>query len=163
MKNKFKKFLSMFVMLFMVITLVAGCGDKEITSLKVKEGTLEYVYKEDSEFSFDGLKVIAKYNDESTEEVGKDKLTISEFSTENVGNYDVTITYKEKTITVTLKVTNNEDELYGIYGVEKPTSLVLRDSAKGTQTNAENEFYVKNEAYIVGDDNKFTFFPKITA
>ena len=76
MKNKFKKFISMFVMLFMVLTLVAGCGDKEITSLKVKEGTLEYVYKEDSEFSFDGLKVIAKYNDESTEEVGKDKLTV---------------------------------------------------------------------------------------
>ena len=163
MKSSLKRFFAMFAMMFMVVALVAGCGDKEITSLKVKEGTLEYVYKEDSEFSFDGLKVIAKYNDDSTEEVGKDKLTISEFSTENVGNYDVTITYKEKTITVTLKVTNNEDELYGIYGVEKPTSLVLRDSAKGTQTNVENEFYVKDGAYVVGDDNKFTFFPKITA
>ena len=51
MKNKFKKFISMFVMLFMVITLVAGCGDKEITSLKVKEGTLEYVYKEQRAYS----------------------------------------------------------------------------------------------------------------
>lgn len=160
-----KKIFSMLAMFFMAITLVAGCGDKEIVSLTVKEGTLERVYLQNSDVSgaFDNLKVIVKYNDDSKEEVGKDKLTITDFKSSVVGTYKVTISYEGKSTEVNLTVTNNEDEVYDIMGVENPESMVLRNSNASVKENKEIEFIDRDNVYVVGDDNEFIYFPKIKA
>lgn len=164
-----KRFFSIFFVICMFFGVLTGCscGQKSVSSLKVKDGTLEYVYKQNSEVTFEDLKVIVTYNDGSQSEVGKDNLTISEFSTANVGTYKVTIGYEEKSIQVSLKVTNNADELYDINTVELPSSIVVSNSNKtyvGSDTDAkEREFYVKDDIYVVGDDNPFKFFPNITA
>lgn len=165
MKKGLKRFFSMLVMFLMTISLVAGCGDKEITSLTIKEGTLDYVYMQNSDVSgaFDNIRVIVKYNDDSKVEVGKNDLTISEFKSTTVGTFKVAIEYDGFKTEVSLKVTNSEDELYGIYGVQKPESIVLRDQAIAQQQNEENEFFERTDTYVVGDDNPYVFFPKITA
>lgn len=165
MKKQIRKVLSMFFMFVMFVCTVAGCGDKEVTSLTVKEGTLEYVYMQNSDVSdaFDNIKVIVKYNDDTKEEVGKDKLTISEFNSSTVGTFKVTISYEGKSTEVSLKVTNNEDEVYDIMGVENPESMVLRDSNTSVKENKEVEFMDRDDIYVVGDDNEFVYFPKIKA
>lgn len=163
MKSKIKRILGIFTMLVMMLCVIAGCGDRKIASLKIKEGTLQYMYLQNAEYSFDNLKVIVTYNDDTTEEVGKDKLTISEFSTETIGEHKVTITYETKSIDVTLKVTNNEDEYYTLNGIELPQSIVSRKNNTSVQENKETEFYVRDNIYVVGDDNPFVFFPNLTA
>lgn len=164
MKKQIRKVLSMFFMFIMFVCTVAGCGDKEIENLKVKAGTLEYVYKQNSDVSFDDLKLVVVYNDGTTEEVGKDDITISDFNTTTVGNYKVTFTYEGKTLDVTLKVTNNEDELYGVFGLELPEFISNGyNKNKENKENFEAEFYDKTAPYVVGDDNLFTFLPKVTA
>lgn len=163
MKNKIKRIAEIFTMLVMLLCVIAGCGDRKIASLKIKEGTLQYMYLQNAEYSFDNLKVIVTYNDDTNEEVGKDKLTISEFSTETIGEHKVTITYETKSIDVTLKVTNNEDEYYTLNGIELPKSIVSRKNNTSVQENKETEFYVRDNIYVVGDDNPFIFFPNLTA
>ena len=166
MKKNTKKILSIFFMFIMFVCTVTGCGDKEIENLKVKTGTLEYVYKQNSDTStiFDDLKIIATYNDGTTQEIGKEDLTISNFSTQNIGTHKVTITYEGKSLEISLKVTNNEDELYGIYGVELPESISNGYNKNiEDKENFEAEFFDKTSPYVVGDDNPFTFLPKVTA
>ena len=167
MKKQFRKIVSMLFMMILFVTTVAGCGEKAVATIKIKEGTLEYVYKEDTPVSFDDLRLIVTYNDGSIKEVGRNELTISEFSTENIGTYQVTITYEGKSVVANLKVTNNEDELYGIFGVDLPESVVLRNETYiQEQANYEVQFYNYGEnaaMYVVGDDNPFKFLPKITA
>ncbi len=163
MKSKIKRIAGFFTMLVMLLCVITACGDRKILSLKIKEGTLQYMYLQNAEYSFDDLKVIVSYNDNTTEEVGKDKLTISEFSTATIGNHKVTITYDTKSIEVTLKVTNNEDEYYTLNGIELPQSIVNRNNNTSVQENKETEFYVRDNIYVVGDDNPFVFFPNLTA
>lgn len=151
---------------FCVVTLTAcSCGQKKVESLTVKEGTLDYAYKQNEEFSFDDLIVIAKYNDGTKEEVGKDDLTISEFSTATLGDIKVKIAYGGVEIEVTLKVTNDLDELYEINTVEESASILKFKSNStfvGTGDTKEREFVEKAKTYKVGDDNPFRFFPNIT-
>lgn len=151
---------------FCVVTLTAcSCGQKKVESLTVKEGTLDYAYKQNEEFSFDDLIVIAKYNDGTKEEVGKDDLTISEFSTATLGDFKVKIAYGGVEIEVTLKVTNDLDELYEINTVEESASILKFKSNStfvGTGDTKEREFVEKAKTYKVGDDNPFRFFPNIT-
>ena len=163
MKDKIKRIVGIFTMLVILLCVITACGDRKITSLKIKEGTLQYMYLQNAEYSFDNLKVIVSYNDDTTEEVGKDKLTISEFSTATIGDHKVTITYETKSIEVTLKVTNNEDEYYTLNGIELPQSIVNRNNNTSVQENKETEFYVRDNVYVVGDDNPFVFFPNLTA
>ena len=166
----------MLAIFFMTITLVAGCGDKEIISLTIKEGTLERVYLQNSDVSgaFDDLKVIVKYNDGTQEEVGKDKLTIGAFSTEEVKKHKVEISYGDEKFEVELTVTNNIDEVYEISGYELPASIMTHNNNKAEKgknltTGSEEyiaakeaEFYNRDDIYVVGDDNAFRFFPNIT-
>ena len=176
MKKGIKKIFGVLVMFFMTITLVAGCGDKEIISLTIKEGTLERVYLKDSDVSdaFDDLKVIVKYNDGTQEEVGKDKLTIGAFSTAEVKTHKVEIAFGDEKFEVELTVTNNIDEAYEISGFELPASIMTHYNNKAEKGKnltegseeyiaaKEAEFYDLDNEYVVGDDNKFRFFPNIT-
>lgn len=176
MRKGIKKIFSMFVMFFMALALVTGCGDKEIISLTIKEGTLGRVYLQNSDVSdaFDDLKVIVKYNDGTQEEIGKDKLTIGAFSTSEVKTHKVEIAYGDEKFEVELTVTNNIDEAYEISGYELPASIMTHNNnkaEKGKNLTAgseeyiaakEAEFYDRDNMYVVGDDNKFRFFPNIT-
>lgn len=167
MKKQIRKIISCLFMAILCISAIAGCscGQKKVVSLTIKDGTLDYTYKQNEEYSFDDLKVIAKYNDETKEEVGKEDLTIGEFSTEELGDFKVKISYEGVEIEVTLRVTNDLDELYEINTVEESADILKFKSNStfvGTGETKEREFIQKGKTYKVGDDNPFKFFPNIT-
>ena len=96
--------------IFALITLTA-CGDRAISNLEIKENTLKYTYEQGETVSFEGLVVIAKYNDDTTEEIkfGDDGLTVSSLSTETKGKKKLTIDYKGTSITVEITVVEPSD------------------------------------------------------
>lgn len=169
MKQYLKKVLTIFSMLVLTLCFVAGCscGQKKIESIEIKDGTLKFIYLKDDEVDFSDLKVIVKYNDGTNNEVGKDKLEISEFSTAVVGKYKVTIKYEKEKIEVELTVTNDPDATYSLTGFEQATSYVQHLANKnyvGTdEAEKESQFKVQDRGYVVGDDNAFIYFPNITA
>ena len=168
MKSKFSKITGLTATLAMSVGLLAGCGQKEVSSLTVKNGTLDYSYVKGDPYSFDDLKVIVSYNDGTREEVGKDALTIGAFSTDTVGNHKVKISYGGQEITVTLRVGNNESEIYEISGFELPQSIVRHNTLKNYDGDTskpetlESVFMDQTRNYYVGDDNPFKFLPDIT-
>lgn len=96
--------------IFALVTLTA-CGDRAISNLEIKENTLKYTYEQGETVSFEGLVVIAKYNDDTTEEIkfGDDGLTVSSLSTETKGKKKLTIDYKGTSITVEITVVEPSD------------------------------------------------------
>ncbi len=165
MKKIFSAIACTFIFFFVITMTACSCGQKKVVSLTVKEGTLDYTYEQFEEYSFDDLKVIAKYNDGTTEEIGKKDLTIGEFSTKEIKDYKVKISYGGVEIEVTLKVTNDLDELYEINTVEQSADILkykANSTFVGENDTKEREFVEKTKTYKVGDDNPFRFFPNIT-
>ena len=165
-----KQIFLMAILCLSSLSIVIGCGSKEIDSMAVKSG-LVYTYLVGDDYSFDDIKMEVVYNDGSTETIGKDKLKIGEFSTTVAGDYDVKFKYKDKEITVTLKVTSNIDEAYDIFEVEESKHFVqYYNSIKETpssEADPESIFYVRGRSeetmYVVGDDNEFSYQLNLTA
>ena len=60
-------------------------------------------------------------------------------------------------------VLNEEDLSYTIYGVELPDFVQVYQANIKEQENKELEYYVRDNGYVVGDDNPFKFVLHITA
>lgn len=164
-----KKIINTLACVFMFLLVLTGCsfGQKKVVSLTVKEGTLNYAYEQNQEYSFDDIKVVATYNDKTKEEVGRDALTIGEFSTANLGDYKVKIGYGGMEIEVTLSVITNLNEYYEVNGFEPPASITTFNDRSGVNDDAntvltEADFSQRKKTYKVGDDNPFKLFSNIT-
>ena len=168
--KKITHILAIIVMCFtcLATAVACSCSGPKVESLSVKSG-LKTTYLKGDEVSFDDLKVKVVYDDGTEETVGKDQLTISDFTTEAVGTYDVKISYKEKEITVKIKVTANKDEVYDILAVENNKNFVQYGNALNPSQSADAESIFKDtsasveNAYKVGYDNPFVYNMNLTA
>ena len=154
------KFVAAAFSLATVLSL-AGCGgDKAVDSLVIESG-LDYTYYQGTTPSFDDLKVKVKWNDGSVTYIGEDDLTISPFSTQTLGNKKVTFSYKGKSVEVTLKVTADADEVYQVNLFDTPVSLKDRNGNLNIASSSDTGFNDKDNPYVIGDDNAFSFLPQI--
>lgn len=167
--KKITKIMMLLVMFLAGFSTIVGCGKgPQIESITVKSG-LTTTYLKGDDPSFDDLKVKVVYDDGTEETIGKEDLTIGEFSTDTVGTHDVKISYKGKEFTVKIKVTNNRDEAYDIKAVENNKHFVQYESAFDPAANADFESIFdnreRNEAnmYKVGLDNPFVYNMNVTA
>ena len=170
MKN-LKQFILMFILCLSSLSVVVGCGEKSIESLTVKSG-VQYTYAINDEFSFDDIKLDVLYNDGTKETITKDdvEIDLNGFTTATAGNYEVKVKYNGEEIKLKIKVTT-QDEAYEIYEVEDNASFVQYYAAieetVGEEVDPESVFAVRGEkeatAYVVGDDNAFTYELNLTA
>ena len=142
--KKITKIMMLLVMFLAGFSTIVGCGKgPQIESITVKSG-LTTTYLKGDDPSFDDLKVKVVYDDGTEETIGKEDLTIGEFSTDTVGTHDVKISYKGKEFTVKIKVTNNRDEAYDIKAVENNKHFVQYESAFDPAANADFESIFDN-------------------
>ena len=168
--KKIKQLFAVFMICLTCITTAVACfGKDQVESITVKSGLREVYYKGE-QVDFNNLKVNVTYKDGTVETVGKDQLTIGDFSTQTVGNYNVTIAYKDKTITVKLKVSNNKDEVYDIINAEHNKNIVQYENVfktPGSSVDTESLFVDRvmsdDTIYVVGDDNAFIYNLQVNA
>ena len=168
-----KKFLTLLVMVLAIACAMTSCfkGQKAPESLTVDRSTVKTEYNLNETPDFSGIKATVTYNDDSTEVVGKDKLTVSALDTTTPGTKTVTVQFEDisTTFNVTVKAAsvdnggntegddNTEDDgpTYVIMGAELPSNLT---SIKGKK----EAFLDKNQGYVVGDDNPYILTLNIT-
>ncbi len=169
-----KKFLILLMVVLAISCALTSCfkGQKEAESLKINEG-LKYEYALNETPDFSGVKVTVTYNDDSTEEVGADKLTFSSLDTTTPGKKQLTITYEEATLTVevTVKGANvdeggNEGGNEGNEGNEgnTPTIEIWGAALPANLASLENKkvnYLDKTQGYVVGDDNPYVLTLKL--
>ena len=167
-----KKFLTLLVMVLAIACAMTSCfkGQKEPVSITVDLSTVKTEYNLNEKPDFSGIKATVTYNDDATETVGADKLTISALDTSTAG--DKTVTVKYEGVSTTFKVTvkgvtldnggnnggdNNEEQgpQYLIFGAALPTSLA-------EYANNKMSFRDQSIGYVVGDDNPYRFTLSIT-
>lgn len=170
MKN-LKQIILMFILCLSSLSVVVGCGEKSIESLTVKSG-VQYTYAINDEFSFDDIKLDVLYNDGTQETITKDdvEIDLNGFTTATAGNYEVKVKYNGEEIKLKIKVTT-QDEAYEIYEVEDNAAFVQYYAAieeeVGEEVDPESVFAIRGKseetAYVVGDDNEFTYELNLTA
>ncbi len=174
------KFLAMFLLVLTLVFTAVACQDgKTIEKIEVKDGTIATVVEKDGVLKTDKLEIIVYYSDGTTETVKKaDGITVGEFSTAQVGKFDLKITYKNVTVNYEITVTepagpgpdnpDNPEDLR-IVGVTLPQFITAHNTAiaekqvTDSNPNAKrSEFYDRNDGFYVGDDNPFEFKPEVT-
>lgn len=173
------KFLAMFLLVLTLVFTAVACQDgKTIEKIEVKDGTIATVVEKDGVLKTDKLEIIVYYSDGTTETVKKaDGITVGEFSTAQVGKFDLKITYKNVTVNYPITVTepagpgpdnpDNPEDLR-IVGVTLPQFITAHNTAiaekqvTDSNPNAKrSEFYDRNDGFYVGDDNPFEFKPEV--
>lgn len=164
-----KKFLILLMVVLAISCVLTSCfqGQKAAEKIEIKSG-FKYEYDLNETPDFSGVKVVITYNDETTEEVGADKLTISALDTSTPGKKTVTIKFGDASLPVEVTVKGatvdnggnndgnddnndgNEEQkpAYTIWGASLPESL------KGLENKKVN-FLDKTQGYVVGDDNPY--------
>ncbi len=152
-----KKVLIAIFAITLIISFNACIGDRAVVELVVTEGIKDsYELNEVPDFS--GIKAIATYNDDTTAEIGADKLTISPLDTSTAGSKLIKITYEGYTIdiAVTVKGVTFDPTKLSILSATLPDSIA--------KFNVSKESYInKDYCYAVGDDNPFIFKLNVTA
>lgn len=126
---------------------------KGVESASVVPGTVATTVKKDSIFSTAELKLLVEYSNEMIEIIDASRLQITGISTATAGTKELKIKYLDKEIVVAIEVIEvaqgTQDGF--IYGVSLPDNLVGRDTYK-------ESYKIKNEGYVVGDDNPYYFY-----
>lgn len=153
-----KRILFGLVLLSVILLSFASCiGDRAVKDLVITEGLkLEYELGETPDFSAVRAKVI--YNDDTTAEVGYDKLVFGELDTSTSGAKTLTITYEDFVAYKSVKVKGEgfDPNSHSIVKVSLPDSLA-------TFNDSKESFINKSHPYFVGDDSRFYFKLKILA
>lgn len=148
MKNKIKSCLAIMCMLIAVSLCFVGCdfstggsgggssSGGTTTSQTVESiglsGSIKTDYKLGENLDLNNAKLTVLYSDETTKTVNILESMVTGFSTENCGNFTMTITYKEKSITKNYSVTLDADNLKASY--ESSSTDVMRKVYAGTNT-----------------------------
>lgn len=100
-----KKLLFLFVLVFALALTFTSCfkGNKKIESMEIVQGTLKYEYQLNETPDFSAVQVVVKYNDDSTKTVGASELKF-DLDTKSVGKKDLTITYEDFSMSVSVNV-----------------------------------------------------------
>lgn len=152
------------VLAFSLITPIAlvGCG-ADLDSIKVDLTTVKQTYVVNDTVDNSNVKVYAVYSDKTEELLKNEDVEFSVIDTSTVGPKTLTVTYKDKSVELTVTVYNNIEDSYEIVGFESPAFVNQFEVNKEEKTNKETEFMDRNQIYTVGTDNEFVFLPNITA
>lgn len=155
MKNKIKLILAM-IICFFTLLLVGGCNEEKIVSGTIKNGTLSTTLTKGSVLDTSNMTAVFVQKDGKLVEVDSKDLKIGSIDTTKVGNQILTITYKDFSFNVSIKIVASEADVNAIALLE---SQLLKEfySNRGNQQNKQEEFFVKDEPLYVGDDNAFNF------
>lgn len=131
----------------------------DLLSIEVADG-LEDEYVIYTIVDLDEVLVTANYANGSTTIEGSE-LTFEpeELDTSEIGDYEITISYETKSVVWTYSVV----EYDVIDSVSAPQFVVDYQANIATKTSKENEFMDREQGFVVGDDNIFKFFPRISA
>ncbi len=155
--KKVSKILLSILFCISAVFAVSACGKVQITSARVKSGTLETTIVKGEELDTSNTVVIFYYNNNTNKEVSAMDLTFSAIDTSVVGNKTLTITYSKEDykFNVTIKVVASEAD---VNSIEQLESELLNDfNAKRTDTGEQTSFADKEQLLYVGDDNPFNF------
>ena len=179
-----------FVLALGMMSSLVACGSFELTSIVVTQDAIKKAYRVGDTVSFDGIKIKAKFNDGSEQELKLSDVKVllndedisSNLSkiTETKGSKRVVIEYENKTDTITIKVRNAGDNPAGeilSYGLPtsyssyeeqtKDAGTIEYDTENPDNNRAssfESQFTTGDETakdYLVGDDNIFRFIPRL--
>ncbi len=167
MVKKITKICSLLLTCFFMLFAISACGDKEISSLEIKTGTMKYIYEKGETVSLDDLIVIVKYNDDTKFEVqyGDENLTVAGITTETTGKKEVTITYLDKSIKIEITVVNPSpgsvvkstiEALPEVNSItlENRAAIVAARNAYNALTSDTERTKVTNLAKLVGAEEK---------
>lgn len=152
-----KKILFAIFAITFTLLLHACIGDRAVVDLVITEGIKDsYELNEVPDFS--GIKAVATYNDDTTVEIGIDKLTVSHLDTSTSGSKLIKITYEDYSIyfAVTVKGVAFDPTRLSIISATLPDSITKHNVAKESYIN-------KSYSYKIGDDNPFVFRLDVTA
>jgi len=152
-----KKILFVIFAIAFTLLLHACIGDRAVVELVVTDGIKDsYELNEVPDFS--GIKAVATYNDDTTVEIGIDKLTVSPLDTSTAGSKLIKITYEDYSIdiAVTVKGVSFDPARLSIISATLPDFIAKHNVAKESYIN-------KNYCYAIGDDNPFVFRLNVTA
>lgn len=160
-----KKFTKLALMLAFVLCLpvVLVACKAELESIRVDANTVKTTYVVGDTVDHENVKVYAKYSDGKEELVDNNDVTFSQLDVTTSGTKTLTITYQEKTTTVSVTVYNSINDTYQIVGFESPEFVNVYRTNIEEKDNKETEFYDRTQKFVVGDDNDFVFLPEITA
>lgn len=161
-----KKYLNMFALAFVMLVAgvaLAACGEVTLKSISVDASSINTVYTVGDEADFSEIVVTASYSDNTTATLGFDDVTLSEFDNTVAGYKTVTVTYQEKTVTISLTYYSSLEDAYTIVGFEQPAFVTNYETNIAEKEDKTTEFANREDGYYVGDDNAFVFLPEITA
>ncbi len=118
-----RKLILLTISLLLLSMILSACGDKAITGLQIKG--LENGITVGTTPDFSGVSATVTYNDDTSIEVTAADLTFSTISTDKVGTQKLTVTYKDYSVTIDVKITEKE------VAPPKPVSMeILASSVK---------------------------------
>ena len=123
-----------------------------------------YIVGDSIDLSVITAKVI--YNNGAEKQLSAEELTMSEISTKNPGDQILDIRYTDngKTVSCTITITISEPEYnYTIISVNKPLFVQTYETNIAQKNDKTSEFYLRENGYVVGNQNPFIFLPSITA
>ena len=141
------------------ITATLNVTVLDIKSITIDASTIDTFFPAGTEFDYSGLKVMITASDDSIHFKG-----IADGVTVNTDNLDATTIGDEYYITASYRgvtsaqqniVVHDPDLTYAIIDVDLPTSITA-------QPTYQSNFMVKNNPYVVGDDNPFVFKLNLT-
>lgn len=162
--KKYKLLAAILVVAIMTLAAVA-CADVTVDKITVKDGTIATQIEQNQTLDTSDLVVIAKYSDGSEKEINASDLTICEFSTAELGEKELVISFEDVSVTVMITVIKPYDPNSDIVieTVSLPDFVKAYNNNVAEKTNKQEEFSVRDDAYYVGDDNAFAFKPSVVA
>ncbi len=131
----------------------------ELLSLEVTSG-LESEYVRYTIVDLDEISITATFANGALTVEGSD-LTFSpeNLDTNEIGEFEITITYLTESVVWTYSVVDYEE----IDNIGAPQFVVDYLANKAEKANKQIEFMDREQDFVVGDDNPFIFFPTIYA
>lgn len=105
--RKIAKYLFAMLLCFFCFTAFIACGELEIDSATIKEGTMDLTIEQGGSLDTSNAKLVIKYKDGTTKEVPTNELEFdkSGVNTEEVGDHTLKVKYDGKEFEITVKVT----------------------------------------------------------
>lgn len=92
------------VMCVMVAVLAACSKDPVLTGITLDTSAVQTTFSEGDAFSYDGLKVIGRLDNETTQDIPVNECMVSTPDTSAIGQKEVTVTYEEFSAKYTIEV-----------------------------------------------------------
>lgn len=158
-KNRLKIILFLLVASITLFTLSA-CTQVSLQSLKLNDATFKMVYDLNESINYSNVEVIATYSngEKSTFKLdGTNSATYIPIDTSSIGEKQFKITFEGKELNVKVLVKTAKALSFSL--PQSYLNYLENSKHKSVELISENEFFVKEQPYLVGNVNKFKFEP----